>query len=174
MRRNRRAVWGLLGHLVVSATLIAWAGAETASLATRVKPQGTATVAFHSFSKEAREEMLLSGEAPSPTNPPSGCRFHPRCPLALTRCAQETPPLRELAPAIRPPAICIDGNVRPRASCVARRVVVCAAITLGRMASHASAAGPETLLPGWLIYDFLADDDRDRRKAASARRLVAA
>jgi oligopeptide/dipeptide ABC transporter ATP-binding protein len=47
---------------------------------------------------EAREEILLSGEVPSPTNPPPGCRFHPRCPLALARCSQETPELRELAP----------------------------------------------------------------------------
>jgi oligopeptide/dipeptide ABC transporter ATP-binding protein len=47
---------------------------------------------------EAREEILLSGEVPSPTNPPSGCRFHPRCPLTLARCSQETPELRELAP----------------------------------------------------------------------------
>jgi oligopeptide/dipeptide ABC transporter ATP-binding protein len=46
---------------------------------------------------EERQEMLLSGEVPSPTNPPSGCRFHPRCPLALARCFQEAPDLRELA-----------------------------------------------------------------------------
>jgi oligopeptide transport system ATP-binding protein len=47
---------------------------------------------------EVREEMLLSGEVPSPTNPPPGCRFHPRCPLAFARCSQEIPELRELAP----------------------------------------------------------------------------
>lgn len=47
---------------------------------------------------EDREEILLSGEVPSPTAPPPGCRFHPRCPLAFDRCAQEEPPLRELAP----------------------------------------------------------------------------
>ena len=47
---------------------------------------------------EVREEILLSGEVPSLTNRPPGCRFHPRCPLALARCSQETPELRELAP----------------------------------------------------------------------------
>jgi oligopeptide transport system ATP-binding protein len=47
---------------------------------------------------EERAEMLLSGEVPSPTNPPAGCRFHSRCTLALRRCGQETPRLRELAP----------------------------------------------------------------------------
>lgn len=47
---------------------------------------------------EERKEMLLSGEVPSPTNPPTGCRFHSRCPLAFARCSQEIPELRELAP----------------------------------------------------------------------------
>jgi len=47
---------------------------------------------------EAREEILLSGQVPSPTNPPAGCRFHSRCPLAFARCSEEAPELRELAP----------------------------------------------------------------------------
>jgi oligopeptide/dipeptide ABC transporter ATP-binding protein len=47
---------------------------------------------------EEREEILLSGEVPSPTNPPAGCRFHSRCPLAFARCSEEAPELRELAP----------------------------------------------------------------------------
>jgi oligopeptide/dipeptide ABC transporter ATP-binding protein len=47
---------------------------------------------------EEHEEILLSGEVPSPTNPPAGCRFHSRCPLAFARCSEEAPELRELAP----------------------------------------------------------------------------
>jgi len=41
-----------------------------------------------------REEVALAGEVPNPLSPPAGCRFHPRCPLALPRCATEEPALR--------------------------------------------------------------------------------
>jgi oligopeptide/dipeptide ABC transporter ATP-binding protein len=44
------------------------------------------------------QRIRLSGEPPKPTNPPSGCAFHPRCPLAQPRCAVETPHLREWLP----------------------------------------------------------------------------
>ena len=55
-----------------------------------------------------RERILLTGEGPSPLNPPSGCVFHPRCPMATDECSQVTPELREvetghLAACIKPP-----------------------------------------------------------------------
>jgi oligopeptide/dipeptide ABC transporter ATP-binding protein len=48
--------------------------------------------------KFVREKRLLKGEIPSSINPPSGCRFHNRCPFADERCAREEPELREIKP----------------------------------------------------------------------------
>jgi oligopeptide transport system ATP-binding protein len=47
---------------------------------------------------EVREEIVLLGEVPSALNPPSGCRFHPRCPFVMTHCSEEEPLLKEAAP----------------------------------------------------------------------------
>ena len=45
-----------------------------------------------------RERVMLTGEVPSPLNPPSGCVFHPRCPVANDRCSVDFPELREVEP----------------------------------------------------------------------------
>ncbi len=48
--------------------------------------------------EQGREFRPVKGEVPSPMNPPSGCVFHPRCPMAVDRCSKEAPQPREIAP----------------------------------------------------------------------------
>ena len=47
-------------------------------------------------SARGRKRVILTGDVPSPINPPSGCHFHTRCPYAMPRCKTEVPALREL------------------------------------------------------------------------------
>ena len=45
-----------------------------------------------------RQRIVLGGEVPSPVNPPTGCRFHPRCPRVLSQCASQEPEWKEVKP----------------------------------------------------------------------------
>ena len=52
------------------------------------------SAALPSHPDEKRDEIILSGEVPSPVNPPAGCRFHPRCPMVMDRCREDIPTLQ--------------------------------------------------------------------------------
>jgi oligopeptide/dipeptide ABC transporter ATP-binding protein len=76
--------------------IVEWGAAESVALA----PQHPYTQALFAAALPIdldgpRRELALTGEVPSPIDPPSGCRFHPRCPAAMPHCATETPSLRQ-------------------------------------------------------------------------------
>jgi oligopeptide/dipeptide ABC transporter ATP-binding protein len=54
------------------------------------------SAALPSHPDERRDEIILAGEVPSPLNPPSGCRFHPRCPHVMPLCGQQEPALAKI------------------------------------------------------------------------------
>jgi len=60
--------------------------------------QALLSAALPSHPDQKRDEIILSGEVPSPLNPPSGCRFHPRCPYAKVKCSRIEPVLRDAGP----------------------------------------------------------------------------
>jgi oligopeptide/dipeptide ABC transporter ATP-binding protein len=59
--------------------------------------QALFSAALPSHPEEQREEIILTGEVPSPLRPPSGCRFHPRCQHAMPRCSSEVPEVKSVS-----------------------------------------------------------------------------
>jgi oligopeptide/dipeptide ABC transporter ATP-binding protein len=59
--------------------------------------QALFAAALPSHPDDRREKLTIAGEVPSALTPPSGCRFHPRCPKVMPRCAIETPERKEVA-----------------------------------------------------------------------------
>jgi oligopeptide/dipeptide ABC transporter ATP-binding protein len=55
--------------------------------------QALFAAALPSYPDDPRDDVVVTGEVPSALNPPSGCRFHPRCPSVMPRCSEQTPDL---------------------------------------------------------------------------------
>jgi oligopeptide/dipeptide ABC transporter ATP-binding protein len=70
-------------------------------------------------SARSRKRVILTGDVPSPINPPAGCHFHTRCPYAMPRCRTEAPALREVTAGHLAACHLHDGGVRSPLSAAA-------------------------------------------------------
>ena len=59
------------------------------------------------ISEDKTKKIILEGDLPSPSNPPSGCKFHTRCPYVMDKCKTEHPELKELAPNHKVRCFCV-------------------------------------------------------------------
>jgi oligopeptide/dipeptide ABC transporter ATP-binding protein len=91
-----------IGHRIAVMYLgqIVEIASKAAIFATPIHPYTEALIAAAPIAdpRANRDRIVLEGDIPSPMNPPAGCRFHTRCPIAVARCRSDAPVLRQVAP----------------------------------------------------------------------------
>jgi oligopeptide/dipeptide ABC transporter ATP-binding protein len=80
------------------------------------------SAALPSHPDERRPEIILQGEVPSPINPPSGCRFHPRCAQAMAQCSTDEPPLASVERRMVACHLYADAAASPQSSGLAQAI----------------------------------------------------
>jgi oligopeptide/dipeptide ABC transporter ATP-binding protein len=72
--------------------------------------QALFAAALPSYPDDPRDDLVVTGEVPSALNPPSGCRFHPRCPMVMARCAEQPPDLIQIGMTRQAACFLYDGS----------------------------------------------------------------